>query len=101
MAKKQAPEDRRQALRMVEAILFASAEPQSADDLAARLPDRSDIVLKSMALAEEGYLPGDVAIVDLRGKSQPGDVVCASTRGSRRGAPERGSRGARTRSGAR
>jgi hypothetical protein len=36
MAKKQAPEDRRQALRMVEAILFASAEPQSADDLAAR-----------------------------------------------------------------
>ena len=32
------PEERRQGLRMVEALLFASAEPVSAEDLAARLP---------------------------------------------------------------
>ena len=37
-AENQSPEERRQAERMIEALLFASAEPLSADDLAARLP---------------------------------------------------------------
>ncbi len=42
-AEGQSPEDRRQAQRMIEALLFASAEPLSADELAARLPDGTDI----------------------------------------------------------
>jgi segregation and condensation protein B len=67
MAEKQAPEDRRQALRMVEAILFASAEPQSADDLAARLPDGSDIagLLRELQAA---YADHGVNLVPVAGK---------------------------------
>jgi segregation and condensation protein B len=42
-AEGQSPEDRRQAQRMIEALLFASGEPLSADDLVARLPDGTDI----------------------------------------------------------
>jgi segregation and condensation protein B len=42
-AEKQTPEERRQAERMIEALLFASAEPLSAPDLAARLPEGTDI----------------------------------------------------------
>ncbi len=37
------PEERRHTERMIEALLFASAEPLSADDLAARLPEGSDV----------------------------------------------------------
>jgi transcriptional regulator with XRE-family HTH domain len=37
-------------------------------------------VLRSMALAEEGYLPGDILIVDLSSEPRPGDVVCAKLR---------------------
>lgn len=33
--------------------------------------------LKSRALEEEGYMPGDLLIVDLNAIAQPGDVVCA------------------------
>ena len=38
-AEGQSPEDRRQAQRMIEALLFASAEPLSADELAAHVTD--------------------------------------------------------------
>ena len=37
------PEDRRQALRMIEALLFASNEPLSAEDLAERLPSGTGV----------------------------------------------------------
>lgn len=42
-AEAQSPEERRQALRMVEALLFAAAEPLAADDLAGRLPSGADV----------------------------------------------------------
>jgi segregation and condensation protein B len=42
-APKAAPEDWRQNLRMVEALLFASAEPVAIEDIAARLPEGADI----------------------------------------------------------
>ncbi len=38
------PEERRQNLRMVEALLFASAEPLSVAEIAGRLPEGIDIV---------------------------------------------------------
>lgn len=34
-------------------------------------------VLKSRCLEGAGYLPGDVVLVDLNARPQPGDVVCA------------------------
>ncbi len=34
-------------------------------------------LLRSRALEDEGYLPGDVLIVDLNAEPQAGDVVCA------------------------
>ncbi len=42
-AMSQSPEDHRQNLRMVEALLFASAEPLSAAEIAGRLPEGADI----------------------------------------------------------
>jgi segregation and condensation protein B len=42
-AASQSPEDWRQNLRMAEALLFASAEPVAAEDLAARLPEGADV----------------------------------------------------------
>jgi segregation and condensation protein B len=42
-APKAAPQDWRQNLRMVEALLFASAEPVAVEDIAARLPEAADI----------------------------------------------------------
>ena len=39
----QSPEDQRQNLRMVEALLFASGEPLSAEEIAGRLPEGADI----------------------------------------------------------
>jgi len=42
-AENQTPEERRQAERMIEALLFASADPLSAADLATRLPEGADI----------------------------------------------------------
>ncbi len=42
-AMNQDPEERRQNLRMVEALLFASAEPLSAAEIAGRLPEGADI----------------------------------------------------------
>ncbi len=34
-------------------------------------------VLRSSALIEAGYLPGDILIVDLNAEAKPGDIVCA------------------------
>jgi hypothetical protein len=34
-------------------------------------------VLKTRALEDAGYLPGDIVLVDLNGSPSPGDVVCA------------------------
>ena len=42
-AMSQSPEERRQNLRMVEALLFASGEPLSAAEIAGRLPEGIDI----------------------------------------------------------
>lgn len=42
-AENHSPEERRQGLRMIEAMLFASSEPISANELAARLPQHSDV----------------------------------------------------------
>ncbi len=42
-AMNEAPEERRQNLRMVEALLFASAEPLAAAEIAGRLPEGTDI----------------------------------------------------------
>jgi len=66
-ASSQTPEDRRQALRMVEALLFAAAEPLSADDLAARLPQGSDVAGLLREL-QEAYAPRGVNLVQVAGK---------------------------------
>ena len=66
-ASSQTPEERRQALRMVEALLFAAAEPLSADDLAARLPQGSDVAGLLREL-QEAYAPRGVNLVQVAGK---------------------------------
>ena len=38
MAENHSPEERRQGLRMIEALIFASSEPVAANELASRLP---------------------------------------------------------------
>jgi len=63
----QSPEERRQALRMVEALLFASAEPLSADELAARLPQGADIAGHLRELQQSYALRG-VNLVQVGGK---------------------------------
>lgn len=62
-----APEARRMALRMAEAILFASAEPLSAAEIGERLPDGSDVraVLRELQLAYSGR---GVNLVEVAGK---------------------------------
>ena len=67
MAEMQSPEERRQALRMIEAVLFAAAEPLSADGLAARLPEGSDIagLLRELQAA---YADRGVNLVQVAGK---------------------------------
>ena len=61
------PEERRQGLRMIEALIFAAAEPVSADDLAARLPQVTDIggLLKEL---QQTYQSGGVNLVQVAGK---------------------------------
>jgi segregation and condensation protein B len=63
----QSPEERRQGLRMVEALIFASAEPVSAEDLAARLPEGSDIagILREL---QQSYAGRGVNLVQVAGK---------------------------------
>jgi SOS-response transcriptional repressor LexA len=34
-------------------------------------------VLRSRSLESAGYMPGDILMVDLNGRPEPGDVVCA------------------------
>jgi segregation and condensation protein B len=67
MAEGQAPAERRQALRMIEALLFASAEPLAADELAARLPEGSDVagLLRELQAA---YAERGVNLIQVAGK---------------------------------
>jgi segregation and condensation protein B len=60
-------EDRRQGLRMLEALLFASAEPLSAEELAGRLPLGTDVggLLKEL---QQTYASGGVNLVQVAGK---------------------------------
>jgi segregation and condensation protein B len=66
-AMNQSPEERRQNLRMVEALLFASAEPLSADAIAGRLPEGTDIagLLRDL---QEIYAGRGVNLVQVAGK---------------------------------
>jgi segregation and condensation protein B len=66
-ASKQSPEDRRQNLRMAEALLFASAVPLSAEDIAARLPEGADVagILREL---NEMYAGRGVNLVQVGGK---------------------------------
>ena len=66
-AEGRSPEERRQAGRMIEALLFASAEPLSADELAARLPEGTDIQGHLRDL-QEIYATRGVTLVQVGGK---------------------------------
>jgi segregation and condensation protein B len=66
-AEKQTPEERRQAERMIEALLFASAEPLSAPDLAARLPEGTDIQ-GHLRDIQQAYASRGVNLVQVAGK---------------------------------
>jgi segregation and condensation protein B len=61
------PEDIRQGLRMVEALLFAAAEPVSAGDLAARLPAGADVASLLRDL-QQAYAGRGVNLVQVAGK---------------------------------
>mgnify|MGYP000421627960 FL=1 len=63
----QTPEERREALRMAEALLFATAEPLSAAEIAGRLPEGTDVagVLRDLQAA---YADRGVTLVQLAGK---------------------------------
>lgn len=63
----QTPEERRQALRMTEALLFASAEPLSADDIAGRLSEGADVngLLRQL---QDLYAERGVHLVQVAGK---------------------------------
>jgi segregation and condensation protein B len=61
------PEDRRQNLRMAEALLFAAGEPLSAEEIAGRLPDGADIAGLLHDL-QEMYAERGVTLVQVAGK---------------------------------
>jgi segregation and condensation protein B len=63
----QSPEEHRQAQRMIEALLFASAEPLSAAELAGRLPNGADIQGLIREL-QEIYAVRGVNLVQVAGK---------------------------------
>jgi segregation and condensation protein B len=63
----ESPEDRRASLRMAEALLFASAEPLSATDIAARLPEGADVAGLLRELTETYAMRG-VNLVQVAGK---------------------------------
>ena len=63
----QAPEDRARHRRMVEAVLFASENPLSVDDIAERLPEGVDVAGHIDELAE-AYATAGVNLVRLAGK---------------------------------
>jgi segregation and condensation protein B len=66
-AEGQSPEDRRQTERMIEALLFASAAPLSADELAARLPEGADIQ-GHLRDIQEIYAARGVNLIQVAGK---------------------------------
>ncbi|WP_421724102.1 SMC-Scp complex subunit ScpB [Bauldia sp.] len=66
-AEGQSPEERRQARRMAEALLFASAEPLSADEIAGRLPAGADIAGLLDEL-KQVYADRGVNLVQVAGK---------------------------------
>jgi segregation and condensation protein B len=59
--------DRREAMRIAEALLFASAAPMSADDLRGRLPEGAEIEAILQDLAEH-YAERGVNLVRVAGK---------------------------------
>jgi segregation and condensation protein B len=61
------PEDRRHALRVIEAVIFASAEPVATEALAERLPDQHDIdgLLRDL---QQAYAGRGVNLVQVAGK---------------------------------
>jgi segregation and condensation protein B len=61
------PEDRRHALRVIEAMIFASAEPVAVEALAERLPDQQDIegLLREL---QQAYAGRGVNLVQVAGK---------------------------------
>jgi segregation and condensation protein B len=63
----QSPEDRRHGLRMIEALVFASAEPLSAEDLAARVPEGADVAGLLREL-QQAYAGRGVNLVQVAGK---------------------------------
>src|SRR6187551_1772228 len=64
---KQSAEIRPEELRLLEAMLFASAEPIDEEDLAARLPEGVDLAAALQRLQEE-YSPRGVNLVRIDGK---------------------------------
>jgi len=66
-AENQSPEERRQGVRMVEALVFASSEPVAAADLAGRLPEGSDVpgLLREL---QQLYATRGVNLVQVAGK---------------------------------
>jgi segregation and condensation protein B len=62
-----APAEQRMSLRMVEAMLFASDHPLSRSDLAARLPEGSDVAALLREL-EHAYSARGVNLVKVAGK---------------------------------
>jgi segregation and condensation protein B len=63
----QSPEVWQQNLRMVEALVFASAEPVAAEDLAGRLPEGADIAGLLREL-QETYSSRGVNLIQVAGK---------------------------------
>lgn len=59
--------DHGEAMRIAEALLFASAEPLSAEELAGRLPEGADIE-KILQDIQELYVPRGVNLVRVAGK---------------------------------
>ena len=66
-AEDHSPEERRQGLRMIEALIFASAEPIAAADLASRLPEGCDIAGLLRELQQDFSARG-VSLVQVAGK---------------------------------
>ena len=63
----QSPEDWRQNLRMVEALVFASAEPLAVEEIAGRLPEGADVAGLLPDL-QETYSGRGVTLVQVAGK---------------------------------
>jgi segregation and condensation protein B len=66
-AAEQSPEDRWQSLRMAEALLFASADPLSAEAIAARLPEGTDVA-GILGELQQTYADRGVNLVQVAGK---------------------------------